>query len=368
MNPTLFLQWVNQYFPGLVTRVVQRYNGQNNENAAFSYLFQKFLRKNMSLDGKWETLTVNNALIAADIVALDSPLPLKKRPTLARFSGDIPKMGLEMQKREKQLTDMLALVARLSGTGANADAQIAAKILDDVPMVIRAIYERLEACFLEGLSSGAVVIDDSETVGTGIRIDYGYRTENAFTSTLPWSNVNATPFSDMQRLIDFASFEGDTITMIMMDRTTFNNMAKTTEGRGIYAAYAGFPGTTQPIPTLSQINPALQDRYGFAIEIIDRSVRIERNGVQTQYKPWKPGAVVAVTTMDLGSYTWARLAELDMPVGGVNYQTADDFILVSKYSKNDPAFMEITRSQARVLPVIDNPYQIYTLDSTITAA
>lgn len=368
MNPTLFLQWVNQYFPGLVTRVVQRYNGQNNEQAAFSYLFRRFLRKNMSLDGKWESLSVNNSLIAADVVAMDSSLPLKKRPTLGRFSGEIPKLGMELNKREKQLTDLRSLIARLQGTGANADAQIAAKILDDVPMVIGGIYERLEAMFLEGLSYGYFVIDDSETVGTGVRVDYGYQTQNAFTSTLPWSNASATPMSDMQRLIDFASFQGDTIMAIMMDRTTFNNLAKTNEARAVYAAYAGFPGTTQPVPTLNQINPALQDRYGFQIEIIDRSVRTERNGVWGNQRPWKPGGVVAVTTMDLGSYTWARLAEQDSPVGGVNYQTADDFILVSRYSLNRPALMEVTNSQARVVPVIDNPYAIYTLDSTITAA
>jgi len=368
MNPTLFLAWVQQYFPGLVTRVVQRFNDQNTQAAAQSYLFRRFLKKNMSMDGKWETLTVNNSIIAADIIAMDSSIPLKKRPSLGRVSGDIPKMGMELVKREKQLSDLMALVSRLSGTGAAAEAQIAAKILDDVPMVITGIMERIEACFLEGLSSGFVVIDDSETIGTGVRINYGYSSANAFTSTLPWSNVSATPFSDLQRLIDQASFQGDNIMMLMMDRNTFNNMAKTTEGKAVYAAYAGFSGTTAMTPTLSQFNPAIQQRYGFEIEIIDRSVRFERNGVRTQYKPWKAGAVVGVTTADIGTLAWTRLAEQDIPVAGVNYQTADDFILVSKYSLNRPSLMEVTNSQARVVPVIDNPLHIYTMDSTVTAS
>lgn len=368
MNPTLFLQWVQQYYPGLVTRIVQRYNDQNNPLVALNYSYRRFLQKRMSLDGKWETLQVNNSLVAADIIALDSSIPLKKRPALGRASGDIPKLGLEFHKNEQQLTNLNSLIARLRGTGANADSQIAAAIMDDLPMAIGGQYERLEAMFLEGLSSGVVLIDDPETVGTAIRIDYGYRAENAFTSTLPWSNASATPFSDLQRMIDFASYNGDNIIMLMMDRVTFNNMAKTNEGRAIYAAYAGFPGTTQPIPTLSQINPALQDRYGFAIEIVDRSVRIEANGVRTTTRPWKAGAVVGVTTMDIGSYVWARLAEQDSPVGGVLYGVADDFILTSKYSVNRPSLMEVTNSQSRVVPVIDNPYQIYTMDSTITAS
>lgn len=368
MNPTLFLQWVQQYYPGLVTRIVQRYNDQSNPLVAQSYSYRRFLTKRMSLDGKWETLNVNNSLVAADIIALDSSIPLKIRPTLGRASGDIPKLGLEFHKHEKQLTDLQSLIARLRGTGANADAQIAAAIMDDLPMAIGGQYERLEAMFLEGLSCGYVVVDDSETVGTAVRINYGYRPENSFTSTLPWSNVSSTPFSDMQRMIDFASYQGDNIMMLMMDRVTFNNIAKTNEGKAIYAAYAGFPGTTQPIPTLSQINPALQDRYGFAIEIVDRTVRIQANGQSTMQRPWKAGAVVGITTMDVGSYVWSRLAEQDIPVAGVNYAVADDFILTSKYSLNRPSLMEVTNSQSRVVPVIDNPFQIYTMDSTITAA
>lgn len=363
MNPTLFLQWVQQYFPGLVTRVVQRYNDQNVAN---QYLFQKFLRKDFSVDGKWETLTVNNTLIAADIIAMDSSIPLKRRPSLGRASGDIPKLALELNKREKQLTDLHTLIARLSGTGGNAEAQITAKILDDVPLVIGGQYERLEAMFLEGLSSGAVVVDDSETVGTAIRIDYGYPAANMFGSATLWSNIAATPLSDFQKVLDFASYEGNTVIRVMMDRVTFNNMAKTTEAKGIYASYAGFGVATTAVPTLTQMNMALKDRFGFEIDIVDKSVRIERNGVRTAQRPWKAGSVVFLTSDQVGSYVYARLAEQDSPVGGVNYQVADDFILVSRYSLNRPSLMEVTNSQSRVVPVIDNPYGVFLLDTTVS--
>lgn len=363
MNPTLFLAWVQQYFPGLVLNVTQRFNDQN---AAMPYMYSRFLRKDFSVDGKWETLTVNNSLVAADIIAMDSSIPLKKRPSLGRASGDIPKVAMELDKREKQLTDLHTLIARLSGTGASGESQIVAKILNDVPMVIGGQYERLEAMFLEGLSSGFIEIDDSETVGTGIRVNYGYPAANQFQSVTTWSNVAATPFTDIQRVLDYASYEGNKVVRVMMDRTTFNNMAKTTEAKSVYAAYAGFNGSSLVVPTLSQMNQATQDRYGFVFEIVDRTVRIQRNGVNTQQRPWKAGSVVFLTSEQLGSYVYARLAEQDSPVGGVNYQLADDFILVSKYSLNRPALMEVTNSQSRVLPVIDNPYGIFLIDTTVT--
>jgi len=52
-------------------------------------------------------------------------------------------------------------------------------------------------------------------------------------------------------------------------------------------------------------------------------------------------------------------------VAGVTYQMADDFILASRYSTNDP-LQEITASQAMVVPIINNVDRIYTLDTTVT--
>ena len=61
------------------------------------------------------------------------------------------------------------------------------------------------------------------------------------------------------------------------------------------------------------------------------------------------------------------MGEQDAPVAGVSYQTADDFILVSKYRKNDP-LAEFTSSQARVVPVICNVEQIYQIDTNLVTA
>ena len=57
------------------------------------------------------------------------------------------------------------------------------------------------------------------------------------------------------------------------------------------------------------------------------------------------------------------MAEEGTPVGGgVEYAKVDDYILISKYSKNDP-LQEFTSSQALVLPVIENVDEIYVLDT-----
>lgn len=357
MEESVFIQFIQQYFPWIVLRVVEKYN---DENIQPSYLYRRFLRKQFSVDGKWETLSVNNQLYAADIIAMDSSIPLKTRPSLGRASGDIPKMGMELAIREKELTDLDTLIALGKQTEALA------KLFADVPMVIGGQYERLEAMFLEAMSTGIVEITNSETVGTGIRADYGFLAANKFESAVSWDDaVNAKPITDMQAVFDKATDDGNSIALIMMDLTTFNRMKATPEGKALYATSIGNFSTTLPVPNRVQFIQAFRDNFGGAdIVIIDRSVKLQRNGVNTTVKPWAAGQVTFVTTEDLGSYVYATLAEQNRPVAGVEYQIVDDFMLVSKYRLNRPSLAEITNSQSRVVPVIDNPDAIYQLDTT----
>lgn len=368
MNPSLYLQLIQQYFPGLVTSIVERYNGENVERP---YLYRRFLRPEFSIDGKWTSLNINNSLVAADIVAMDSDIALKKRPSMGQVNGDIPKMGMKLAINEKELTDLHSLVARLAFNNDGNQAQIVQRLFRDVDHVIAGGYERIEMMFLQGLSTGAALVSDSETAGTGVRVDYGYSAyaRNAFTSTTPWATVaSAKPLSDMQRLIDYATDQGDVITRVFMDRATFNNIAASAEGRGLYAQATGFAGQSQQIPTLEQLNRAIQDKYGFVIEIVERSIRQQRNGVNVPIRPWAAGRVVAVTSDQIGTLAYARLAEQDHPAEYAEYQLADQFMLISKYRQIEPSLAEMTKMQARVVPVINNVQSIYTLDSTITSA
>lgn len=366
MNPSLFLALIQQYFPSLTTAIVQKYNA---ENRPLPYYYRQFTRPEFSVDGKWQSVTQNNSLVAADIVAMDSAIPLKKRPTLSQATGDIPKMGMKLSLNEKELTDLQTLVARLNFNGSASESQIVAKLFRDVDAVIGGGYERIEAMFLEGLSTGVTVVPDSENVGIGVRIDYGYQSANAFTSSIPWATAGtAVPFTDLQSMLDAAANNGDVITRILLDRATMNRIAATNEGKQLWAGANGFAGANIPKPTIENLNAAVEKEYGFTFQIIERSVRFEKNGQAVSRKPWKAGAVVGITTDQIGTLAHARLAEQDHPDRACEYMTADQFMLISKYRVSEPSLAEMTKMQARVVPVINNPNSIYTLDSTITAS
>jgi hypothetical protein len=361
MEPSLFLEWINRYFPGLVLRAVENLNGTTNP---LTYLHRRMLRPEFSVSGKWESLSAAFSLVAADVIAMDSSIPLKMRDAIAKATGDIPKMGMELALRETQLTELYTL-SRMQG----AETQFLAKLFADTPRVIGGIYERLEAIFLEGLSTGVVEIEDTETVGTAIRVDFRYPAANRFgAASVIWSNAASTPFADMQRVLTAANLKGVNITRVMLDRTALTNMAATTEVKQLFAFNLGFAGSTIPSPSFAQLNELGRARLGVTFELVDRSVVLERNGVRTPFKPWADGIVVMLAQDQVGSLVYARLAEQDAPVDGVTYVTADNFILASKFRTNRPSLAEFTNSQARVVPVIGNVDQIFIIDTKTVQA
>lgn len=359
MEQSLFIQWVNKYFPGIVVRVVEKLNDTKNP---LPYWHRRMLRKNFSVSGKWESVVAEHALVAADIVAMDSSLPLKKRDSLSKASGDIPKMGMELTLNERQLTDLDTMIAQ------NAEQkQILAKIFEDTPKVIGGVWERCEAMFLQGLSTGITLVTDSSNVGTGVRLDFGYLAANKFNCEVLWSNTASKPLDDIKKVLDKAREDGNVIRIVLMDRVTFNRMVATTQVKEKYAFALGFVGTNIQSPNLAQANQMLSAEYGFQIELVERSVKTEKNGVRSNHTPWAAGAVVFLTQEQIGDLVWARLAEMNHPVENVSYQTVDDFILVSKFRTNRPSLKEFTTSQARVVPVINNVDEIYHLDTTVIA-
>lgn len=359
---SLFIEYVNKYFKGIVVRVVDTLN--DKENNELTYMYKEMLRKEYSSSGKWETISTLNTRVSADFVAMDSTLPLKRRDAIAKASGDIAKSGMELWLNESQLTELDTII--LQGV---EDADIIAKLFQDTPRVVTGIYELMEKAFLEGLSTGVTVVDDSDNVGTGVRMDYGYLDANKFGVTVLWANnpTTAKPLDDLRRVVKKAKdADGNTISEVWMDDVTFENMVQTDQVKQFFAwsiAYVGVASNI-PAPTLDQFNAALRkdQKYRFTIHIVDRTIINEKNGIRTTATPWQQGMVILSTGTQVGVLAYARLAERNHPVAGVSYQMADDYILVSKFSKNSP-LAEFTTSQARVVPVICNVDQIYQLDS-----
>lgn len=356
MEQSLYFNYIEKYFPKLVLGITEKLNG--SKEAPLQYMHKRLMGTDYSVDGRWESITGDYTRVSADVVAMDSSLPLKKRDALGRASGDIPKLGMELYLNEKQMSDIDSLIAQ----GLDIST-ITSKIFADTPRVITGVYERVEDIFLRGLSTG-IGLASTTNEGTGIRLNYGYLAENQKNVKVVWSTAaTAEPMTDISTIVAEAEAKGLTITKAYADATAINNLLNTTQMKQFYAFSLGFAGSVVPTPSLEQANQVIQTNFGFTIERVNRSVITETNGVRTAGKPWADGRVVFTVDERVGSLVWTRLAEQNHPVEGVTYQTADNYILVSKYRQNRPSLREYTTSQARAIPVITNVDRIFTLDT-----
>lgn len=353
MKESLFVKYTS-WLSAIILGVVTKINGGKTE---LSYLHKSMLTEELSTDLKWSTLTVNSTIVAADIVAMDSPLPLKKRDAIGTANGEITKLGMKKKLTEKQLSDIDTLVAKKV-----ENKVIIEKIFNDAVSCTMGIYEKVEYVFLHALSTGIALIEDTENVGTGIRIDYGYSDANKFGVVKAWSDTAAKPLDDIQRVIKEARSKGVSLKFMMMDQNTFDNLAANEQTRQYFAFSQNFVGSSVPVPDQEQVNMMLQKRYKLTIIIVDRTVITERDGARTVQTPWAENKVVFLETQKVGRLVYGILAEETRQSKAATYAKAGKYILLKKWSEEEP-FSEHTSSQALAIPVIDAVDSIYLLDS-----
>ena len=357
MNKSLFLEFIEKYFRLVVGKISEKFNGKSQEQPL---LHKTMLTEEYSADLNWGATELNHSIVAADVVALDSSLPLKRRDKLNAASGKLPKIGVKYRKGEKAISDINVMIAR--GTD---EATIASKIFDDTTKVVRAIEVRKEIMFLQALSTGQVLATDIDNNGTGIRADFGYKEENIFhAKVVAWGNRGYTPQDDVQQLFDKANEDSNVINHVYISKKYFDLFRTSEQGKLLAASFSNQVVTDVallPVPSRSKFLEALSDEYGATFHVVDSVFKIEKaDGTYEPIRPWEEANIVGVPEQVVGRLVYGTLAEETNPVTGVTYQKSGSHILVSKYSKNDP-LEEFTAGQALAIPVIDGADSIYVL-------
>lgn len=355
MVQSQFVEYIRKIFPRL-QNVVDTVNGKRNGDNKRTYLHKSMLRKVYSADQKWSNAAVNTTYVAADMVSMNSPLPIKSRDAIAHANGSLPKIGMKKIMFESDINTVNIMKAQ----GAEW-TNIANKLTSDPIACSVGIDEQNEANFLTGLSNGIVAVEDENNTGTALRINFGYLPENCFGV----ETQNELTLDNIKRVLAYADNNGDTIITICIALSTYNKLRQTQGAKELVANYRGqtFDSNTKlPVPTASLFDEAFaDDNNGVAFLKIDRSIISEKNGKRKPYKPWNQNKLIFLTTEEVGALVWGTLAEKTNPVEGVVYSTVDEYKLISRYRTTEP-FTETTSGQALVLSVIENVDQIYSLD------
>lgn len=368
MEASIFSQFLNQIWDKLQLYITEKTNGTRKN---LTYLHKERLTPVYSPTQKWEGTSANTRAVAADMVAMDSPLPIKKRGSVSKSSGDLPKIGMKKTMNEKDINTLNIMNAELTMMPEGSDRfkqrrrQIFAKLMNDADACSVGIDERNEMNYLIGISEGVVLIpsdEDDGNTGLGLRVNFGYKDSNTFGV----NNPEEITSDDISNVINKADANGDTPALAMLSKTLLAKIRKSRWARQLVADYKNqvyTPDAQLPVPSVASFKEAWESEYGFPLMEIDRSVLTEKNGKDKPFKPFNPNRIVFLpdATND-GSLVYGTLAEATNPVEGVNYSTVDDYKLISRYRVTDPSLMEITKGQAMVLPVIENVDSIYVLD------
>ena len=360
MEKSLYAQIVEKYFPQLVLNVVELLNGQRG--ATLPYFHKQWLDNVYSADGRWTSILAEYTRVAADVVALDSEIPLKQRDTVDFVSGNIPKLGQKLALTEKQMKDLDAILR-----DSNPQLSRVINILfGDTRRVIEAVWERIEDIFLSELSTGVGISERDN--GTGVRIDMGFYDKNKFEVDTPWKGNPTTclPLEDIQKVFDRAMDDNNTITDVFADDNALLPFYTSKEVRGQFAFNQGIGLTQDGVPVLDfdKARQVFATKWGVTLHRVARKIKTEINGQKNNHSPWAKGILAFTCDEKLGNLVYTDTAEATRRVGGVEYQIADEYILVSKYSKNDP-LREFTMSQAMAVPVLNNVDRIYLLDTKV---
>ena len=357
MNSSLFLKYVLSFFPKL-KKLIEKINGKRKNELTYLHKDTTILRRVYSTDNKWEADTVDTSYVAADYVAIDSPVPLKARDRISVANGKLPKIGMKKHLKESQI-----IALRMMEAQGGQTAEIRRKLAQDPVSCSVGIDERNEYSFLYGLSNGYVAVRDDDNPKELLRISYQYLEDNKL-------GINSTKegltVDDLKNTIDRAASDGNTIIQFWIAKTAFDALKKTQGAKELVATYNGQSydsNTKLPTPTTSKFQEAFEDETGVTFRIINRTVRLEEDGVRRSVKPWNKNMVIGVCNTMIGALVYGQVAEATNRVNGVTYQQID-YKLISQYSTTDP-LMETTAIQAYCLPVVEDVDTIYQIDLTV---
>lgn len=369
MQESLFIQFVMALWPKLSLYV----NTKENNGKPRTYLHKTMLEPVYSADQKWEGTSANTVYVAADMVAMDSPLPVKKRDSIATSNGKLPKIGMEKKKGETDINTLNIMNAQYqasvaAGNQAAATSQrqqIIQRFANDAVYCSVGIDEKNEANFLTALSDGVMAVPDDENTGTALRVTFGYE-------KFPGNHFGVEvkghiSREDIERVLAKADADGVTLTTLVIALSTYREMKKERWARELVADAKDMAYTDEtklPIPNATQFDDAFATEFG-GIQFlkIDRTVYFEKNGKRTPVKPYNADKLVFLSSTDVGSLVWGTLAEVTNPVAGVKYSQLDQYKLISEFSTTKP-LIEHTTGEALVIPVIENVDMIYTIDKS----
>ena len=341
---------------GVVTAQYEKLNGTKD---APVYLHDQLLTPEYSVDMTYNSLSGAYTRVTADVVAFDSPLPIKSRGAIKSASGEIPKIGMKLTLNEKQMNTL-----RILRNTPGRTMELARKVFADSEAVQFGIKETIEEALLLGFSGGVALIPDENNVGTAVRVNYNIPADNQTGVPVVWSDPASKPITDIKNSLKAAKAKGEYPDTIWMDSDILDNVLNNDQVKAQLLFNGGIVGDSANVPTLDQdqLSALLKRTLKLNLMVVDRSFVHQKDKTKTVTEGWTPNMVVLTTGTQIGSLVYSTLAEEEFPQEHVNYAKPNQYILVSTWGTTDPV-SQATGGQAIVFPILQNVESFFYIDT-----
>lgn len=298
---------------------------------------------------------------AASVVDREADAPLRGRPNLEKYSGEVAAIKQAFKLKESDVRTWLAL-QNMPVVGNSQKAQVLDLIWGDVQKCGNAAMKKIDYMCLEAVSTGKITINASNNPDGTVYDDIDLLVPSTHKDTVSvlWSEkATATPLDNIRSVVQSMDAEGISYEKILISPNILWALQKCDE---VVSYIFGITLTTETrriLPTFENINEFMVANRLPYFELVDETVGIEKNGIITSVKPFAQNVCVFIPAGGLGVIHNAYSIEQLRPVNGISYGTYNH-ALISKWSQARP-FSEYTQVELNAFPGLEVADQLYLL-------
>lgn len=309
------------------------------------------------------TSAIGNARIeaAASIVNRDSKTPLRNRAALEKYQGEIPAIKEMFRMSESDYREFLTLQA-LNVDDQTKKQQLLDFLFNDVKHVGDSAHKRLDIMVLEAISTGKVslTIDNNpDGLVLGSSLDLLMPSDNKKDSSVSWAtSATAKPLDDIEAIVEAGQAKGVVFAKILMSRSLWLKFKACKQVTDSLTAFNQLQKGAA-VATVARVNEYLEANALPIIELVDKPVGIEKDGVINTIRPFDENTASFIPAGNLGVIKNAVAIEQLQPVEKVTYASFNR-ALISKWSENEP-FGEWTKVELNAFPAVEAIDRIFLL-------
>lgn len=326
----------------------------------------------------WDTPTIGlnfeeligsyNLSVAAATMESNGKEPIMGTEGLETLKQKVLNHSISFSLTIDEYRKVLQILDSRSISDAQKSQMLVNLMWKNVDSAVNSVQSKLDMIFLGALSNkGVFTFDTTNNPEGGVKgtIDYKQPTENQGTVTTSWTDANIATvdcFEDIQAMLDKAQ-DKITLSKILLSQSKLSYILR---NKKMKTAVLGTDKSSTPL-LLSGLNEFMKQNNYPVFEPIRRTVRVQNNGVLTDYTPWNANSIVFIPDGKLGLIKNAYADNELRQEPGVAYSNFGR-IRISQWGKGETDNsngVEFTKAQSLSLPVITEINAVYSLNTIL---